>query len=270
MSSVVDRPIGILDSGIGGLTVAQAIIELLPRESLLYFGDTAHMPYGDRPPAAIQGYVRKIADFFLEQKVKLIVVACNTAVAAAYPMLADYLAGRVMLLNVVDPLVEFLGEYYRGKRVGLIGTSLTVNSKIYPDKLAQMGVKLELESLATPLLVPIIEGNWFAHLDLLKLVVHQYLAHPSLQKIDALALGCTHYPIIREPIAAYYQGASPTILDSAQITAQKTVDLLVKTDQLANGPARYRCYLSEEAENFTAEARQRLNDSVEVITLKNF
>jgi glutamate racemase len=130
-----DQPIGIFDSGIGGLTIAKAVAGQLPEESIIYFGDTAHLPYGDKSAQTIQGYTKKIVDFLLASNVKLILIACNSASAAAYEMLKNYIGDRAILLNVIDPVVDYLGANYATKRVGLIGTKLTVQSEVYHKRL---------------------------------------------------------------------------------------------------------------------------------------
>ena len=126
-----NKPIGVFDSGIGGLTVARAIKKLLPNESLIYFGDTAHLPYGDKSEAAIQAYSIKITDVLLEKNCKAIVVACNSASASAYNLLQEYAGKRVEIVNVIDPMIEFVNKHFRRQTVGVIGTKRTVESKIY-------------------------------------------------------------------------------------------------------------------------------------------
>src|SRR5688572_29790686 len=123
-------PIGVFDSGIGGLTVAQAITKVLPNERLIYFGDTAHLPYGAKSTAAIQAYAVKICDLLLKQQCKVILIACNSASAAAYELVKEYVGSKAKVLNVIDPTVQFIGENYVGKTIGLIGTKQTVNSNV--------------------------------------------------------------------------------------------------------------------------------------------
>ncbi|MDH4058429.1 MAG: aspartate/glutamate racemase family protein, partial [Cyclobacteriaceae bacterium] len=145
-----EQPIGIFDSGIGGLTVAHAIREALPNESLIYFGDTAHLPYGDKSEAAIQAYSVKIADILLKKECKVIVIACNSASSAAYELLKEYVR-VIQIINVIDPMVELVSNNYQGKRVGLIGTKRTVHSGVYGKKIEEAGKGTLLHSLATPL-----------------------------------------------------------------------------------------------------------------------
>ncbi len=154
-------PIGIFDSGIGGLTVAKAIRNLLPEENIIYFGDTAHLPYGDKSEAAIQAYSIKIADILLKKGCKVIVIACNSASSASYELLKEYVRKDAHIINVIDPMVDFITENYSGKRIGLIGTKRTVQSGIYTRKIEESNHSILLESLATPLLAPMIEEGFF-------------------------------------------------------------------------------------------------------------
>src|SRR4029077_5484483 len=128
-------PIGIFDSGIGGLTVAQAIVTQLPKEDIVYFGDTAHMPYGEKSTSAIQAYSVKIADMLLKQHCKLIVIACYSATSAAYDLVKEYVGTQAIVMNVIDPMVHHIEKNYANKRLGLIGTRQTVNSNVYKKKI---------------------------------------------------------------------------------------------------------------------------------------
>src|SRR5688572_21039174 len=150
MASKQQQPIGIFDSGIGGLTVAHAIKKLLPKENMIYFGDTAHLPYGDKSEAAIQAYSIRIANILLQKGCKVIVIACNSASSAAYELLKEYVRKDTHIINVIDPMVRWVAARCGGKRVGLIGTKRTVNSGVYARKIAEANKDIELRSLATP------------------------------------------------------------------------------------------------------------------------
>jgi glutamate racemase len=243
-----NQPIGIFDSGIGGLTIAKAIEKALPNESIIYFGDTAHLPYGDKSIHAIQGYARKISDFLLKQKVKLILIACNSASAAAYEVLQDYIGTKALLVNVIDPVTTFLSKKYSGKRIGLIATKLTVESSAYRDKLKVLDSSIDFQALATPLLVPIIEEGFFAH-KLIDLALEEYLARPELKDITALVLGCTHYPVIKNKISDYYQNKI-ALVDAAKIVASSVKKLLADKKLLATNSAKHNFYVSDYTKNF--------------------
>lgn len=255
-------PIGIFDSGIGGLTVAKALVEALPNESLIYFGDTAHLPYGDKSTSIIQGYAKKITDFLLAQKVKLILIACNSASAAAYEMLKSHVGSQVMLVNVIDPVVAFLHQKYFGKRVGLIGTKITVESGVYHEKLSRRSAQIDLHALATPLLVPIIEEGFFAH-KLMDEALSLYLSDPVLQDIEALVLGCTHYPVVKNQIVNFYQNKID-IIDAGRIVAAEVKTMIEAQGLLAKNPARRHFYVSDCTKNFLHRTRLFFGEEVQI------
>ncbi|MEQ8477865.1 glutamate racemase [Fulvivirga sp.] len=217
MKHSAGSPIGIFDSGIGGLTVAHAIRQLLPNESIIYFGDTAHLPYGDKSEAAVQAYSIKIADVLLNKGCKVIVIACNSASSAAYELLKEYTGKRAKVINVIDPMVKFLSDNYQGRKIGLIGTKRTVTSNVYFKKIKQLKKDIDLVSLATPLLVPMIEEGFFNNA-ISSEIIEKYLENKLLDDISGLVLGCTHYPLVKEQISKYYNH-KVDILDSSQITA---------------------------------------------------
>lgn len=218
------QPIGIFDSGIGGLTVAQALVNALPHERLVYFGDTAHLPYGDKSTAAIQAYSVKICDLLLRQRCKVILIACNSASAAAYELVKEYVGSKAHVLNVIDPVVQYIGEAYPGKTIGLIGTKQTVNSNVYRKKVDAIDLSITLRSHATPLLAAMIEEGFFND-SISESVIHTYLSDPDLTGIEALILGCTHYPLIKKQIENYYKG-EVDVLDASQIVARHVKNFL--------------------------------------------
>lgn len=212
------HPIGIFDSGLGGLTVAKTITELMPNESLVYFGDTAHTPWGDKSLSTIQGFALKICDILLKHQCKCIVIACHTASTAAFDLVRDYVGAEAHVINVVDPVVNHIGKYHANKKIGLIGTKQTVRSNTYKRKVDILNRNIELSALATPLLVPLIEEG-FINSPISEWVVSEYLSHPNLMNIHALILGCTHYPLIKSYIQKFYQ-TPIDIIDASIITAE--------------------------------------------------
>ena len=210
-------PIGIFDSGIGGLTVAQAIHRELPNERLIYFGDTAHLPYGDKSAAAIQAYSIKITDRLISEGCKVIVIACNSASSAAYELLTEYSGTKAKIINVIDPMIEYVIEKYRNQRVGLIGTRQTISSNIYQAKLKDSRSKIDLYSLATPLLVPMIEEG-FIHNKISHDIISEYMGDAGFRNISSMILGCTHYPLIKDEIEKYFNN-EVEILASSDIVA---------------------------------------------------
>jgi glutamate racemase len=253
-----NQPIGIFDSGIGGLTVANAIHRFLPEERLIYFGDTAHLPYGDKSADAIRYYCLRISKFLLEQDCKMIIIACNSASSAAYDMLLDFFEGKVLFVNVVDPLVHaVISKGYQN--VGVIATKATINSSIYRNKIKSQNQKIKVNQLATPLLAPMIEEGFYSG-TISKSVIENYLSHPDLQEIDALLLACTHYPLIRAEINEYYKG-EVAILDSTDVVKEEVKRLLISENLLCNKRngsdhfyvSDYTTSFEETAKNFYGE-----------------
>jgi glutamate racemase len=210
-------PIGIFDSGIGGMTVASAVTRLLPNENTIYFGDTAHLPYGDKSTASIQAYAIKICNMLLQQNCKLILIACNSASAAAFELVREYVGSKAKVLNVIDPVVDYIKEHYEGKTIGLIGTKQTVLSNVYKKKVDALNKNIHLKSLATPLLAPMIEEGFFDN-NISESIIDSYLSDKSLEGIEALILGCTHYPLIKNQICKYYEN-DVEVLDTSEIVA---------------------------------------------------
>ncbi|WKV13847.1 glutamate racemase [Marivirga harenae] len=254
-------PIGIFDSGIGGLTVAHKVKELMPNESMVYFGDIAHLPYGDKSAAAIQAYSIKVTDVLLQQGCKLILIACNSASSAAFELVKEYVGSKAKVFNVIDPVVEHVGQNYSKQKVGLIGTKQTVNSNAYELKLKQLNPDVELKSLATPLLVPMIEEGFFEN-RISHDIIEAYLHHDELKHIEALILGCTHYPLIKNEIDKFYNGGVD-ILDSASIVAKRLEYFLKENALLSTKKDRKdRFLVSDITASFEASAKIFFHDEV--------
>lgn len=257
-----DRPIGVFDSGIGGLTVAHAISRLLPDEQIIYFGDTAHLPYGDKSKDLIKRYSLEITDFLLRQKhCKCIVIACNTASAAAYEYLRDTHKGSVPIFNVIDPIVESVIADDSIKHVGIVATKTTILSGVYQEKLSRRKPGLKYSALATPLLAPMIEEGFFNN-TISQAVIHNYLEQPELQGIDALILGCTHYVMIKKEINDFYNG-KVKLFDSTDIVATKLKAILAKEHLLSKQPVGNNLfYVSDYTESFEQSAKAFYGESL--------
>ncbi|HZG01086.1 MAG TPA: glutamate racemase [Chitinophagales bacterium] len=227
-----NQPIGIFDSGIGGLTVAGAVARLLPNERIVYFGDTAHLPYGDKSLEAIQGYSERIADFLLEKNCKLILIACNTASAAAYDTLKQHVGDRALLLNVIDPLVKAVAADDSIKKVGIIATKATISSGVYERKLKEAKPTLEVASLATALLASMIEAGFYNN-SVSQAIINSYLSYPDFQDVSGMLLACTHYPLIRGEIDFYFRHRVK-VFDSTD-TAAHAVKEALEQNNLLNG-----------------------------------
>lgn len=211
------RPIGIFDSGIGGLTVAKAIQEALPNEHIVYFGDTAHLPYGDKSLDTIYEYSKEITDFLISQNCKMIVIACNSASSAAYDKLvAEYRDANVTFVNVIDPMVDFaLTKKYR--KVGVIATKATINSSVFEKKIYLKDQSVDVKTLATPLLAPMIEEGFYNG-KISQAIIDNYLNKPMFSDIDTLLLACTHYPLIHKEIQSYL-GKTIDVVDASELVA---------------------------------------------------
>lgn len=255
-----NRPIGIFDSGIGGLTVANAVVRLLPQEQIVYFGDTAHMPYGDKSADAIRYYSLRIAKFLLEQQCKLIVVACNSASSAAYDVLLDFFEHRVLFVNVVDPLVDRVAASGHS-HVGVIATRTTINSAIYTARLRDRVPGIRVSALATPLLAPMIEEG-FVHDAISHSVLDTYLGDPSLAGIEALLLACTHYPLIRKEIGDWYADRV-AIYDSTDVVALAVQRRLQEAGLLRTDPRpEHRFYVSDFTPSFEETTRRFYGEAI--------
>jgi glutamate racemase len=258
-----DQPIGIFDSGIGGLTVAHAIKKVLPNENMIYFGDTAHLPYGDKSEAAIQAYSIRIANILLQKGCKVIVIACNSASSAAYELLKEYVRKDTHIINVIDPMVELVGSQSQGKNIGLIGTKRTVQSGIYHKKIEELNKGITLHSLATPLLAPMIEEGFFNN-QISHEIIAQYLNDPTLQDIESLILACTHYPLIKKEIDQFYEGRMK-ILDSSEVVAQALKQYLINKDIVNTQEQGTDHFLvSDYTESFENSARMFFHQSVQL------
>lgn len=242
-------PIGIFDSGIGGLTVANAITKNLPNESMVYFGDTAHLPYGDKSPDSIKYYSIRIADFLLEKNCKAIVIACNTASAIAFEVVKKHVKNKVPVFNVIDPVVEEVC-LQAPKKIGVIGTKGTIKADAYAKRIRAINSKIEVSSLATPLLAPMIEEGFFNN-NISKTIINSYLSKTKLNKIDALILACTHYPLIKKEIESFYK-KEINILDSADIVALKLKEVLKSKDLLSSKSIkpRHHFFVSDFTKSF--------------------
>lgn len=255
------KPIGIFDSGIGGLTVAHAIKKVLPHESMIYFGDTAHLPYGDKSEAAIQAYSIRIANILLQKGCKVIVIACNSASSAAYELLKEYVRKDTHIINVIDPMVALVAQQFQGKNIGLIGTKRTVQSGVYARKIQELGQGITLHSLATPLLAPMIEEGFFNN-QISHEIIAQYLSDPELQNIDGLILACTHYPLIKKEIGQFYHNKM-NILDSSEVVALALKNYLQQQNLLnPEQKATDHFLVSDYTESFESSARMFFHNSV--------
>ena len=218
------RPIAIFDSGVGGLTVYRAVRARLPNENLIYFGDTAHVPYGTRSPATVTRLVRAHADFLARRNVKCLVVACNTASAVALEVLRRRLPFPV--IGVIDPGVRYALSRTRNGRVGVVGTRTTIASGAYQRGLREGGHKIRVFPQACPLFVPLAEEGWSDH-EITRIAARKYLSSLRKARVDTVILGCTHYPLMKRAIGSA-MGRGVELVDSAEVVAEELARQLEK------------------------------------------
>ena len=225
-----NSPIGIFDSGIGGLTIAYSLKKILPKESFIYFGDTKHLPYGEKSEKAIKHYSLKIALFLKSKNCKAIVIACNSASAVAFDHIKKNITD-IPIYNVIDPVIEKITEECTSKEIGVIGTKATIESSIYKEKIHQYCNKISVKSHPTPLLAPMIEEG-FINQEISKSIITKYLTHYKLKNINSLILGCTHYPLIKNEIIKFYNNKLE-VIDSSEIVSQSISKDLGKSKLIA-------------------------------------
>ncbi len=256
-----DRPIGVFDSGVGGLTVANALRQVLPGERLIYFGDTAHLPYGDKSRETVIAYSTRITRFLLEQQCKVIVIACNTASANAHEAILKETGNQALVVDVIDPVTEYIALDSSYKRIGVIGTKGTINSGTYVTKIISRNPHITVSSLATPMLVPMIEEG-FIFDDISNAIIRSYLSRPELSQIDALILGCTHYPIIKNQISRFFN-FEVDVIDSSRIVANHLRNLLIARDQLSKqSKPVHRFLVSDFTDYFQAISRLFFEENI--------
>lgn len=258
-----DRPIGVFDSGIGGLTVVRALLEELPQESIIYFGDTARVPYGPKSAETVRRYALQIGEWLVAQGVKCVVVACNTATAHALTALQATLP--VPVIGVIEPGAQAATAVSRRRAVGVIGTAGTIASGAYERALRAIDPAIRIQALACPLFVPLVEEGWLEH-PATRLIVHEYLAPLRAADIDTLVLGCTHYPLLA-PAIAVEAGPGVQLIDSAHETALATARLLrttdaARADDAASVPV-HRFVASDAPTHFLTLGRRFLGNTID-------
>jgi glutamate racemase len=259
-------PVGVFDSGIGGLTVAHEVIRQLPHESVLYFGDTARVPYGPKSPDTVRRYSREIAGFLRDQGVKSIVIACNTATAHALTVLRDEF--DMPVIGVVEPGARAAVSVTTGGRIGVIGTVGTIKSGAYERAIRALNSDVFITARACPLFVPLVEEGWTDH-DATRLIAREYLAPLVAADIDTLVLGCTHYPLLK-PLLREVLGPDVRLIDSAEETAAETARTLAGASLAAPNDAdpTYRFVASDDPLQFLQLGQRFLGDTIEGVEIR--
>jgi len=249
-------PIGVFDSGLGGLTVVRALVARLPKESIIYVGDTARVPYGPKSPDTVRRYAKEIAGYLVGEGVKAVVVACNTATAHALPMLKETLS--VPVVGVIEPGARAAVRAAKGGPIGVIGTVGTIASGAYERAIAQINPELTVMSAPCPLFVPLVEEGLLDH-KATRQIVKMYLKPLAATGIETLIMGCTHYPLLAEQIASRV-GEGVTLIDSGAEAAVETSMVLQQAQIEAPTTASptYRFVATDAAEQFLRSARRFL------------
>ncbi len=243
------QPIGVFDSGIGGMTVVRAIMQHLPYENIVYFGDTARVPYGPKSPQVVREYALQDTDVLLKHDVKLIVIACNTVSAVALDIVQK--RAKLPVVGVIIPGAEAAVQASKKKRIGVIGTLGTIYSNAYTNAIRQLDPAVKVIGQPCPLFVPLAEEGWIDH-KATELIAKEYLFPLTLEKIDTVVLGCTHYPILRKVIQKVLHN-DVMLIDSGEAAAE-TVKKMLKELHLENASTQkpnLRFFVSDVPHKFT-------------------
>jgi glutamate racemase len=264
------QPLGVFDSGLGGLSVVRALWNTLPSESILYFGDTGRFPYGTRSPGVIRRFARQNAHFLLSRGAKALVVACNTASAHALADLQQTL--DVPVIGVVEPGVRAALEHRRAGQLGLIATAGTVASRAYETTLERIRPEVSMTSVAAPLFVALVEEGW-THTPATRLIAEEYLRIFNNGTFDALILGCTHFPLLR-PVLREVLGAQVALVDGAEATAHAARDMLAEHGLLAPAAQpEHHFFVSDAPEKFATIGPLFLGrtfDGAELVAIEDY
>ncbi|MTI87298.1 MAG: glutamate racemase [Balneolaceae bacterium] len=261
-------PIGIFDSGIGGLTVAKSVIKALPNEDIIYFGDTARVPYGIKSEETVRSYALQITDFLMRHKVKMILIACNTVSASAKEEIIEA-AGDVPVLDVISAGTKAAIDGPKRRHVGVIGTLGTINSKAYVKSVHAIDPTIKVTQKACPLLVPLAEEGWIDN-EVARLTLRQYLDVFRITDIESLILGCTHYPLFKQVIPKILngEGRNIQIIDSADSIAASAKEKLEALDMLNAEGGGFECYVSDRPQRFQELAERFLGHPVKGVHIE--
>lgn len=259
------KAIGVFDSGLGGLTILKELHRVLPHENLIYFGDTANVPYGSKSKQTVTRFSLDIARFLEGQGIKMLVIACNTASALALPTLRKCCS--VPVLGVIEPGAQKAVQTTRNGRIAVLGTEATVKSKAYLKAMLRQNSSLHIIQQACPLFVPLVEENW-TKTPATRLVAQTYLAPVLRSRADTVILGCTHYPVLK-PVLSSLLGTKVNLVDSAESLAQAAKQFLQQHNQQARqGKGKLTIYASDDPARFKRLATCLLADKIGTVHLK--
>ncbi len=258
-----NQPIGMFDSGVGGLTLLKSIKNLLPNERLIYLGDTARVPYGTKSPKVIRKFSLQIAGFLEKLGIKALVVACHTASSTALSDLKEKMT--IPVIGVIEPAVKKAVNITKNKNIGIIGTRTTINSGSYQSLIQKIDPRISITTVAAPILVPLVEEGWL-NKEATRMILREYLAPLKKQQVDTLILGCTHYPLLRH-LFTEEMGQSVALVDTSTETAIYLKELLKEKSLLNNSTTShdYSFYVSDDPEKFSKLAQLFLGEKLETV-----
>ena len=264
-NDIKSAPIGVFDSGIGGLTVAKELIHTLPNENIIYLGDTARVPYGTKSGRTVIIYSHRNTEFLVSKGIKLLVVACNTASSVSIPSLKDEF--DIPVIGVIEPGARKAVSVTKTNKIGVIGTPSTINSSAYMKAIHALNPDIEVVAKACPLFVPLADEGWVEG-DLVEKIVEQYLGEIKQSGIDTLVLGCTHYPLLKHTIQKI-MGDEITLVDSAEETASEIKAILTKKELLNDGKSKLEkeFFLTDVSDTFISVAGRFLGEKIDKIEM---
>jgi glutamate racemase len=262
LSDKNDYPLGIFDSGLGGLTVLKELCSMLPDENIVYLGDTARVPYGIRSPATVTRYSFECIKFLLQKEIKILVIACNTVSSISLPEIKKTL--EIPVVGVIEPGARAAAEATKNKKIGVIGTEATIKSKAYSKAIGYISKEIEVYEHACPLFVPLAEEGWTEDI-IAFLIADKYLTSIKEKGVDTLVLGCTHYPLLKNVIQKAMGDAA--LIDSAVETSKVVRDVLLKNglERQSTLPPKRKYYVTDSPEKFRTLGEKFLHSSIDDI-----
>ena len=265
-----EKFIGVFDSGLGGLTCVKELMEIMPNESIVYFGDTGRVPYGSKSNETIIKYARSDIKFLKESDLKMIVVACGTASAIALPVIKDEV--DLPIIGVVSSAAHAAVSATKNKKIGIIGTQGSIRSGAYEKEIAKLDESVKTTARACPMFVPIVE-NGYAQSEVARIIAKEYLEDIKAAGVDTLILGCTHYPLLKDVISEV-MGEGVTLIDPGKISAGYVKDYLSEKGLLSEGTPEHKFYVSDAPEGFRELASEFLNreisEKIEKINIEKY
>ena len=265
-----NRPIGIFDSGLGGLTCVKKVMEIMPDENIIYFGDTGRVPYGTKSRETIKKYVMQDINFLETFDIKFIIIACGTASSATLPYIKEDI--NTDIIGVLEPTCKMAVSLTKNKKIGVIGTQGAINSGKYKETINELDNDIEVFSKACPMFVPIVE-NGYTKGEVARIIVEEYLAPLKEEGIDTLILGCTHYPLLTEEIQKF-MGEGVTLVNSGAAAAIEAKEILKEKDMLGSGKGTVKYYVSDTVDGFqelgSAFLERNIGGDIEKIDIEKY